>query len=75
MPQGFGKVGSAVHDRPQGPAGLAGVIAQGGGDAGSAGEPQDGDGQVARGCHDLWPAGGADLGSVLIEVQVTHPVN
>ena len=52
----------------------AGVMAQGGDDAGSAGEPQDGDGQVAQGGHDLWPAGGADLGAVLIEVQVAHPV-
>jgi hypothetical protein len=50
------------------------VIAQGCGDAGSAGEPQDGDGQVAQGCHDLWPASGADLGAVLIEAQVAYPV-
>jgi hypothetical protein len=58
--QGPGKVGSALRDCPQGPAGLAGVIPQGGGDADSAAEPQDGDSQVAQGCHDLWLAGGAD---------------
>jgi hypothetical protein len=51
-----------------------GVVAQGGGDAGSAGEPQDSDGQVTQGCHDLRPAGRVDLGAVLIEVQVADGV-
>jgi hypothetical protein len=37
------------------PAGLAGVIAQGGGDAGVAGQPQDADGKVAQVGHDAWP--------------------
>ena len=37
----------AIHDRLQWPAGPAGVMSQGGGDAGFLGQPQDGDGQVA----------------------------
>ena len=39
----------ALHDRLQWPAGLTGVVAQAGGDAGEAGQPEDGDGQVG------WP--------------------
>ena len=56
----------ALHDRLERPAGLAGVIAQGGGDAGVAGQAQDGDGKVAQAGHDAWPVAGADLGSVLV---------
>ena len=41
----------ALHDRLQRPAGLAGVIAQGSGDARVAGQPQDGDGKVAQAGH------------------------
>lgn len=36
----------ALHDRSQGPAGPPGVIAQGGGDAGVAGQAEDRDGEV-----------------------------
>jgi Tetratricopeptide repeat len=50
------------------------VVAQGSGDAGVAGQPQDRDGQVAQGRHDPWSAGGADLGSVLVPVQIADPV-
>ena len=37
----------ALHDRPQGSAGSAGAVAQGGGNAGCPGQAQDGDDQVA----------------------------
>jgi hypothetical protein len=67
--QGPGKV-VAVHDRLQGPFWAAGVVADNGGDAGvagqpqdGAGQPQDGDGEVSQGGHDPWGAGGADLGT------------
>src|SRR5690349_19724527 len=43
---------SAVHDRSQGTVRAAGVVAQGGGDAGVAGQPQDGDWKVAQAGHD-----------------------
>jgi len=58
----------------QRPAGLAGVVAQGGGDAGVAGQPQDGDGQVAQAGHDAGAVAGADLGAVLVVGDVTDPV-
>jgi hypothetical protein len=45
-----------------------------GGDAGVACQPQDGDGEVAQGGHDPGATGGADLGAVFVEVQVTDPV-
>ena len=45
-----------------------------GGDAGVAGQPQDRDSEVSQGSHDLWGAGGADLGAVFVPVQVTGPV-
>src|ERR1700749_2303566 len=64
----------ALHDRLQGPAWLAGVMAQGGSDIGVAGQPQDGNGQVAQAGHDAWPVAGADLGAVLVPVHVTDPV-
>ena len=41
---------------------------------GVAGQPQDRDSEVSQGSHDLWGAGGADLGAVFVEVQVTNPV-
>ena len=50
------------------------MVAQGGGDAGSSGQPQDGDGQVAQAGHDLRAGRGADLGVVLVEVNVADPV-
>jgi len=46
----------------------------GGGDAGVAGQPHDGDGEVAQGCHDARAACGADLGAVLAGVHVADPV-
>jgi len=64
----------AVHDRPQWRVRAAGVVADGGGDAGVAGQPHDGDGEVAQGCHDARAAGGADLGAVLAGVHVADPV-
>jgi hypothetical protein len=39
------------------------VVAESGGDAGVAGQPQDGDGEVSQGGHDPWGAGSADLGT------------
>ena len=45
------------------------MVAQGSGDAGSSGQPQDGDGQVAQAGHDLQAGRGADLGVVLVEVE------
>ena len=50
------------------------MVAQGGGDAGSSGQPQDGDGQVAQAGHDLRAGRSADLGVVLVEVNVADPV-
>jgi len=50
------------------------VVAQGGGDAGGSGQPQDGDGQVAQAGHDAGAAGGTDLGAVFVEVNVADPV-
>lgn len=50
------------------------MVAEGGGDAGVACQPQDGDGEVAQAGHDTRGAGGADLGSVFAEVQVADPV-
>src|SRR6202050_3829674 len=65
---------SALRDRLQGPAGLAGVVAQGGGDAGVAGQPQDGDGQVAQAGHDTRSVAGTDLGAGLVVGDVADPV-
>jgi hypothetical protein len=48
-------------------------VAEGGGDAGVAGQPQDGDGEVPQGGHDLRGAGGADLGPVLVVIRVADP--
>jgi hypothetical protein len=59
---GPGKV-VAVHDRLQGPFWAAGVVAESVGDAGVAGQPQDGDGENSQGGHDPWGAGSADLGT------------
>ena len=50
------------------------MTAEGGGDAGVAGQAQDGDGEVSQGGHDPWRAGGADLGAVFVVVQVADPV-
>jgi hypothetical protein len=49
------------------------VVAQGSGDAGGTRDSQDGDHQVAQGCHDARAAGGADLRAVFVEVEVTDP--
>jgi hypothetical protein len=48
----------------------AAVVAEGGGDAGVTGQPQDSDGEVAEAGLDAGPAGGAGLGAVLVEVHV-----
>lgn len=39
-----------------------------------AGEPEDADGSVAQGGHDLRAAAGADGGSVFVERDVANPV-
>jgi len=64
----------AIHDRVQRSAGLAGVVAQGGGDAGLPGQPQDGDCQVAQAGHHAGAVGGADLGAVFVVGDVADPV-
>src|ERR1035438_3095228 len=66
---GAGKVAHrlAVRDRLQWPGGPPGVVAQGGGDAGVAGQAQDGDGQVAQAGHDAGAVPGTDLGGILAE--------
>jgi hypothetical protein len=50
------------------------MVAEGGGDAGVTGQPQDSDGEVGAG-HDAGPAGGAGLGAVLVEGQCCMYVN
>src|SRR5262245_54631169 len=73
-PRAPAKSSLALQDRLQRPAGLAGVMAQGGGEAGVAGQPQDGDGKVAQAGHDAWSVAGADLGAVLVVGDVADPV-
>jgi Phosphotransferase enzyme family len=63
----------ALHDRPEEPAGPAGVVAQGSGNAGGTPDSQDGDHQVAQGGHDARAAGGADLRAVFIESRGHGP--
>src|SRR3954447_13096387 len=55
-------------------AGVAGVAAECGGDVRGACQAQDADDEVAEGGHDLWSCTGADLGVVLGEGHVPHPV-
>jgi hypothetical protein len=50
------------------------VVAAGGGDAGVAGEPEDGDGEVAQGGHHLGSVAGADLGGVFVVGDITDVV-
>jgi len=50
------------------------VVAAGGGDGGVAGEPEDGDGEVAQGGHGLGPVAGADLGGVFAVGDITDVV-
>jgi hypothetical protein len=50
------------------------VATEGSGDAGMAGQPQDGEGEVSQGGHDTRAAGGADLRTVLVVVHVADPV-
>src|SRR5215467_14657532 len=64
----------ALNEGLQGPAGSAGVVAQGGSDAGVARQAEDADGEVAEGGHDAGAAGGADLGAVLVVDEVADPV-
>ena len=47
--QGLANWYFAVHDRLQGLIWSAGAAAEGGGDAGMSGQPQDGDGEVPQG--------------------------
>jgi len=58
----------------QGPGGVPGVVAAGGGDTGVAAHFQDPDAEVAQGSHDLGAAAGADLGSVFPVADVADAV-
>ena len=49
-------------------------MAQGGGDVGDSGQPQDGDGEVAQAGHDPGTVGCSDLRPVFVEHDVAHPV-
>ena len=64
----------AIHDRLQRPAWLAGMVAQGGGDAGFPGQAEGCDGEVAQAGHDAGGVAGADLGAVLAVGDVADPV-
>jgi len=68
QPQGLGIVAlclfwscGAESESGQGPGGVAGVVAAGGGDVPDAGEFHDPDDQVAQGGHDLRAVAGADM--------------
>jgi hypothetical protein len=50
------------------------VVAAGGCDAGVPSQPEDGDGQVAQGGHDLGPVAGASLGGVFAVGDVADVV-
>src|SRR5262249_48476624 len=58
----------------QGPGGVAGVVAAGGGDAGVSLWLEDSDCQVAQGGHDLGAVAGADLGGVFAVGDVADVV-
>ena len=66
--------GRAESEGCQGPGGVPGVVAAGGGDAGVAGHFQDADAEVAQGGQDLGPAAGADLGGVFAVADVADVV-
>src|SRR4029450_13170308 len=67
---------SWVSDREggQGPGGVAGVVAQGGGEVDRPGAAQRANGEVAQGRHDVGAGAGADLGAVLGEAGVADVV-
>ena len=58
----------------QGPGGVAGVVAEGGGEVDRSGAAQHADGQVAQAGHDLRGGPGSDLGVVLGEGGVADIV-
>src|SRR6266542_1521412 len=53
---------------------MSGVMSEGLGDVGPAGQSQQADGGVADGGHDLGCCSGADLGAVFVVGDITHPV-
>ena len=64
---------SAGQEQCQWAFGVSGVMSQGLGDVGGAGQPVQGDGQVPQGGHDLRAVSGADLGDVLPEGHINGP--
>jgi hypothetical protein len=64
----------AESEGGQGPGGVPGVVAAGGGDAGVPGYFQDPDAEVAQGSHGLGPVAGADLGGVFAVADVADMV-
>ena len=76
--QGVGKVGSGgwLGDELDGAFWLSRQGSGGGGDSGlgAVGQADEADGQVAQGGHDLGAVAGAQLVAVLIEDDVTDPV-
>ena len=76
--QGVGKVGLGgwSGDQVDGSSGAWGHGSGGGGDggSGSVGQADEADGEVAQGGHDLGAVGGAQLVAVLVEDDVSHPV-
>jgi len=59
----------------EGAFGLGGAAAAGGGDVGLAGVAEEGDGRGADGGEHLGDRAGADLGAVLVEGHVAHPMH
>jgi hypothetical protein len=53
---------------------VAGVVAEGCGDVGDAGQAQCGDREVPQRRHDLWGMSGAGGGAVLVEGHIADPV-
>jgi hypothetical protein len=58
----------------QGPGGVAGVLAEGGGTVDWPGAAERTDGEVAQAGHDLWAGPGAQPGGVLGEGHIPDPV-
>jgi hypothetical protein len=58
----------------QGAGGVAGVAAQGGGEVDRSAATEHADCEVAQACHDLRASPGAQLGCVLGEGHIPHPV-
>ena len=58
----------------QGPGGVAGVVAEGGGEVDRPGAAQRADGQVAQAGHDVWAGAGSDPGGVLGKGGVANVV-